>query len=80
MSKTVLFTFMALLMALKEFVTGIGKNIKSADLEHNSPQRYLTQEKWIPTFWRPILNILDLQQPGMMKINRTGQAIFQFLA
>ena len=48
---------------------------------HSSPLRYLTQEKWIPTFWRPILNILDFQMPEMKKINRTVQvAIFCFKA
>ena len=25
-------------------------------------------KKWIPTFWRSILNILDFQQPGMIKM------------
>ena len=45
-------------------------------LTHSSPLRYLTQEKWIPTFWMPILDILDFQQPGMIKIMRTVQAIF----
>ena len=31
---------------------------------------------FIPTFWSPILNILDLQQSGMMKIIKTVQALF----
>ena len=31
---------------------------------------------FIPTFWSPILNILDLQQSGMIKIIRTVQALF----
>ena len=43
---------------------------------HSYLLRYLTQEKWIPIFWMPILDILDFQQPGMMKIMRTVQAIF----
>ena len=44
---------------------------------HSYPLKYLTQEKWIPNFWSPILNIFDVQQPGMIKIIRTVQAIFQ---
>ena len=45
-------------------------------LPHSYPLRYLTQEKWIPIFWRPILDILEFQQPGMIKVIRTVQALF----
>ena len=45
------------------------------DYMHSYPLRHLTQEKWMPTFWRQILNILDFQQPRMIKIKRTVQAI-----
>ena len=45
----------------------------SSQIGHSSSLRYLTQENWIPTFWRLILNIFDFQQPGMMKMIRTIQ-------
>ena len=47
---------------------------------HSSPLRYLTQENWILTFLMPIFDVLDFQQTGMIKIMKTIQAIFQFLA
>ena len=31
---------------------------------HSYLLRYLIQERWISTFWRPILNILDFKQAG----------------
>ena len=52
-------------------------------LQHRSPLTKLTQGKtdiFLPTFKRLILNILDLEELGMMKIIRTVQALFQILA
>ena len=49
---------------------------KYLDTYHSYPLRYLTQEKWMLIFWRPILNISDFQQPGIIKMIRTVQAIF----
>ena len=52
----------------------------AAPAVHSSPLRHLTKEKWIPAFWIPILDILDFQQPVMIKEMRTVQALCQFLA
>ena len=48
---------------------------QSSDV-HSSPLTYLTQQKWIPTFWMPILDILDFQLPELMKRMRTVPSSF----
>ena len=49
---------------------------KKTKVRKDRSTKFRESTVFIPTFWRTILNILDFQQPGMIKIIRTVQALF----
>ena len=62
---------------------GFSKSSGTTSRDHRSHLTKLTQGKnWhiYPNFLEPILNILDFQQSGMIKITRTVQALSLILA